>query len=251
MKLLLAAVSVLCFSALAAQHDFPNCQTTYFKNGTVSTTQCYDKNNRFGKARAFNLKGEKIYERELRKAGGHSTVSFTFYKNGAVQKAEWRSAPDGGIQWYSNVTAFAEDGTLLSSVDRNYDDGVTVPLKHTPNPESPVTKTGDTANMKQETLTGAVIYENEFWYINHSGQKLIITAVRNRNEFFTALVSKEGSVKGGSFILAQQFDTPDKYFSFSVQPLNNKAKQKFTVSLLPELTNTVKEGLRRYYYEIK
>src|SRR5689334_2886381 len=109
LKSLLASVFILWFSSIVAQHDFPNCQHTYFKNGSISTSQCYDKNNRFGQAMAYNAKGEKVYDRELRKVGGHSTVWFTFYKSGAVQKAEWSSAPDGEIQWYSNITTFAED----------------------------------------------------------------------------------------------------------------------------------------------
>lgn len=220
--------------------------------GTTSTSQCYDKNNRFGKARAYNIKGEKIYERELRKVGGNSSVWFTFYKNGAVQKAEWSSAPDAGIQWYKNVTTFSEDGTQLSSVDNNYDDHVTIHQPYVPEkePQKP-SPAADTTKPKSETMTCAVIYSNEFWYINHSSQKVIITAVRNKDEFFTTVVSKGESVKGGSFILAQQYDAPEKHFSFSVQPLNTKAKEKFTISLLPELTNTVKEGVRRYYYEVK
>lgn len=252
MKLFLLPTFIICTLFVYAQHDYPNCKDTYFKNWKISTSKCFDKNNRFGKARAYNQKGEKIYERELRTVGGHSSVWFTFYKNGAVQKAEWRSAPDGGIQWYSNITTFAEDGTQLSSVDNNYDDHVTIHQPQIPikEPQKPL-PIADTTKPKSETVVCAVIYSNEFWYINHSQQKVIVTAVRNKDEFFTTVVSKGESVKGGSFILAQQYDTPEKYFNFSVQSLNPKAQQKSTINLLPELTNTIKEGVRRYYYEVK
>ncbi|MES2619768.1 MAG: hypothetical protein V4615_02875 [Bacteroidota bacterium] len=184
MKLFLF-LSFACSTFLVhAQHDYPNCKYTYFKMGTTSTSQCYDKNNRFGKARAYNLKGDKIYERELRAVGGHSSVQFSFFKNGSVRKAEWRSAPDGGIQWYSNVTTFSEDGTQLSSINNNYDDHVTtIQPAQKPAEESPVIK--DSIKLKSETMTCAVIYSNEFWYIIHSSQKIIITAVRNKDDFFT------------------------------------------------------------------
>lgn len=248
MKLLLLPLFAFSILFIRAQHDYPNCKDTYFKNGKISTSKCFDKNNRFGKARAYNQQGQKIYERELRTVGGHSSVSFTFYKTGAVQKAEWRSAPDGGIQWYSNITTFAEDGTQLSSVDNNYDDRLTIPYTQVPN-QKPAA--ADTVKPTLETMACAVIYSNEIWYINHSPHKIIITAVRNKDEFFTTLVSKGESIKGGAFILAQQYDTPEKYFSFSVQPLNPKVKQQFAFTALPELTNTIKEGVRRYYYEIK
>ncbi len=251
MKIFLLPLFIISTLLIYAQRDYPNCKYTYFKTGTTSTYQCYDKDKRFGKALAYNLKGQKIYERELRTVGGHSSVWFTFYKNGAVQKAEWRSAPDGGIQWYSNVTTFAEDGTVLSSIDNNYDDHVTVIKTQLPQQEIPKPATTDTIKPKPEVMVCAVIYSCEFWYINHSKFPVIVTAVRNKDEFFTTVISKGESVMGGSFVLAQQYDVPEKYFSFLVRPANNKVKQKFTFNLLPELTNTVKEGVRRYYYEIK
>lgn len=139
MKLFFFASFIFNILFVRAQHEYPNCKNTFFKVGTTSTSQCYDKNNRFGKARAYNLKGDKIYEREVRKVGGHSFVSFTFFKNGAVQQAKWRSTPDGGIQWHSNITTFSEDGTELSSVNRNYDDSPLTAIQRKPGDTKSVT----------------------------------------------------------------------------------------------------------------
>jgi len=110
---------------------FSNCKYTYFKNGKKATSQCYDADDRWGQARAYNDKGAVIYEKELRKIAGHSSVQFSFYENGAVKKAEYSSAPDAGIQWYRTYTYFAPDGTITSEIHNNYDDGpgTTAPFK--------------------------------------------------------------------------------------------------------------------------
>ncbi len=106
----------------AAARDYTNCTRHYFKNRKLSTSQCYDADHRWGKAIAYSSKGTIIYEKELRRVAGHSSVNFSYYASGAVKRAEWSSAPDGGIQWYSSVTDFAENGTITSFSENNYDD---------------------------------------------------------------------------------------------------------------------------------
>jgi hypothetical protein len=102
--------------------EYPLCKHTYFK-GTkkVSTSLCYDKDNRFGKATAYNRKGEIIYEKSLRKIAGHSSVTFSYYSDGAVSKACYSDAPDAGIQWYKSDTWFKNNGTIDHVTEQSND----------------------------------------------------------------------------------------------------------------------------------
>jgi hypothetical protein len=242
---------VVVLLTCSAQEPYAKCTYSYFKNKKVSTSSCFDKDNRFGKAIAFSTKGEKIYERELRNIGGHSTVWFTYHENGAVKKAEWRSAPDGGIQWYSNITTFSEEGTQLSYMENNYDDSPFTTIQRMQKPENSKREIEDSTKIKTQTIACAIIHSNEFWYINRTKFKVVVSATRNNYESFTTTLLRGDTIKGGEFILAQHYDNPEKYFSFSIKALNKKVKRKFAIVPIPVLTNTPKEGLRKYYYGIK
>ncbi|MBC7552734.1 MAG: hypothetical protein H7257_02015, partial [Taibaiella sp.] len=100
--LILMLFNLSSWSALANDNK---CEYHYFRGKRISTATCYEKNN-FGKAVAYNKKGEIIYEKHIRKVAGHSYVIFSYYRTGAVSKAVWHDAADGGIQWYSSITTF-------------------------------------------------------------------------------------------------------------------------------------------------
>ncbi len=92
----------------------------YFPNGAISTISYLD-NDREGKAIAYNLKGEVIYEKGIRRIYGSAGVSFSHHKNGMVHKANYSSHPDGGIQWYRTYTEFNEKGELIHEHEDNYE----------------------------------------------------------------------------------------------------------------------------------
>jgi len=102
--------------------EYPVCTHTYFKGSKkISTSTCYDNHQRFGKAIAYNRKGEVIYEKSLRKIAGHSYVTFSYYTDGAVSRAYWSDAPDAGIQWYKSDTWFKNDGTIDRVTEQSHD----------------------------------------------------------------------------------------------------------------------------------
>jgi hypothetical protein len=76
------------------------------------------RTNGLAKQLHTNKTGNVIYEKELRTIGGHASVEFTFYPNGALNKASWSSAPDAGIQWYNSTDIFSEDGKLVSHTEK-------------------------------------------------------------------------------------------------------------------------------------
>jgi hypothetical protein len=98
-------------------HKFPNGKTS-----TISVII----DNRDGYAKAYNLKGQVIYERTIRRYAGHASVYFQHHPNGMVKKAEYSSHPDGGIQWYRTYTYFDEQGNITSEIEDNWDTRVTV-----------------------------------------------------------------------------------------------------------------------------
>ncbi len=226
--------------------DYPKCSYHYFKNGKIATSECYDANNRFGKAKAFNKRGDVIYEKEIRKIAGHSYVQFSYYPDGAVQKAEWSSAPDGGIQWYSSMTYFSQDGTITEETENDYDNSPGKLLRYTQTKPPVITsKKPDTA----KTIACAVIYSTEFWYINNIRRPVIITATRGQEQFNTVVHPKE-TQKGGQFILAEQFEDPLKYYHFTVAPKYANDKNHYTLKPAPGKPEQASKAVRRYYLEV-
>ena len=236
-----------CHAGVA--QDYTDCSNHYFKNKRISTSACFDANKRWGKARAYDASGSVIYEKELRRVGGHSTVSFSYYDDGAVKKAEWSSAPDGGIQWYSSVTTFSQEGTITGITENNYDDRPTIQTLHAP--VKPQTTTPPTVLKKPDsshTAYCAVTYSTELFYINNNGQAVVVTATRGA-EHTTVKVHPKETIKGGQFILAQQFEDPTKYYTFSVAP-KYKKKSRYYVKLSTKEPEQLSKEVRRYYLEI-
>lgn len=241
---------LIAFQVSAQDKDYPRCKYSRFKNGKVSTSECFDTDNRWGRARAFNSAGKEIYNKELRRIGGHSSVEFSYYNNGAVKKAHWSSAPDGGIQWYRTTTYFSEDGKITSEIDDSYDKG---PGTFIRNPGPGYTKhEKPKVNPKPATTVEcAVIYSSEFWFTNTTRYTVEVDATRNNNDHFTITLKPRETLKGGYMIGAERFEDPSGFYKFSVKPTKEGIKQKFIIipsDKKPE--NPVKE-VRRYYYEVR
>lgn len=97
--------------------------TCYHANKQVSTTESWDQNEHWGKFEAWNSKGERLVEFELRKIGGHAGVDVSYYPNGQVSKLDYSSAPDGGIQYWNYIYTYNEEGVETSRVDLSRPDG--------------------------------------------------------------------------------------------------------------------------------
>jgi hypothetical protein len=94
----------------------------YFKGGKqISTKEWIDRDDRLGKAWAYNSEGKQIYQRETRRFAGHASVHFTYHTNGAVAIAEYSTAPDAGIQWHRDKTSFDESGNQTGFEEQGHD----------------------------------------------------------------------------------------------------------------------------------
>ena len=235
---LLTILLILAISA-SAQEQYTQCQYHYFGNKHISTSQCYDKDGRWGKARAYNKAGKQIYEAELRRVAGHASIEFDYYPEGAVSKAKWHSAPDAGIQWYNTTTYFDRSGNIPNVEHNDYDHspGTTVQL-----PRLPATVTPQ----KQATIACAAIYATEYWFINRCKYPVVVTVVKT-GAYATQkniTVAAGDTIKGVEVINAEQFVDIPQQFAFSVRSARRKRAAPVT-RWLPFTQPAA--SVRRYY----
>lgn len=101
----------------------------YHANGKISTEIFQRTSGGYadqGYARAYNAKGELIYNQPISRQGLISSVNFSYFRSGAVSYAEYNAHPDAGIQWYEKVTSFDESGRITMETQRSHDDYQTI-----------------------------------------------------------------------------------------------------------------------------
>lgn len=245
MHVILLAMVLLIQFAAAAQTN--KCKRTYYKNSKkMASEHCYDADERWGVARAYDQQGNVIYEKNLRKIAGHSSVSFDYYPNGAVRRAEWSDAPDAGIQWYRSITTFDERGKVINESKTGWDERPSTYLKR----EQETVTTPQPTIPKQETVTCAVLYKNEMWVNNTTPYNVTITTTRKGQPTETqqTLVPSKTSKQVGTLILAQQHDEPSKYYELKASTNNKKVRIKVLAAEKEPLS--VNTETTRYYYEL-
>lgn len=98
-------------------------KTCYHNNGKISVMEVWDKERRSGRMIGYNNKGKEIINYDLRRFAGHSSVYLEYYNNGQIKKAEYRSAPDGGIQFWHIIHNFDSQGNQTEYYDLSQPDG--------------------------------------------------------------------------------------------------------------------------------
>ncbi|WP_133162434.1 hypothetical protein [Flavipsychrobacter stenotrophus] len=242
--LFILLLSITLASLHISAQEYQVCVYHYFNNKKVSTSQCFDKDKRWGKALAYDKTGKIIYEKELRRVAGNSSVDFTYYPDGAVSRAQWHSAPDAGIQWYNSTTYFSKDGTIEKVEENSYD--MTPGLKElkVPGEYTPQIK-------KQEAARCGAIYSTEFYFINKYKYPVNITATRKGNaaDIKTVTVNPGDTAIGGSFIMTEQFVELSDYYTFSAIPTKTRKGRSYSIVLckVPGF-ETISKATRRYHY---
>jgi hypothetical protein len=130
MKLFFVTILIICGHVSNAQL---NCKTKQLPtgietsclhaNGKTSTLETWDTDKRWGKLKAYTNSGKELFSYELRKVGGHASVYLSYHTNGQVKKAEYSSAPDGGIQFYNIISEYDEAGNQTRYTDLSQPDG--------------------------------------------------------------------------------------------------------------------------------
>lgn len=140
MKIPLLVIAVFSFCLAKAQKEEwkktgdGDMRIVYHSNGKVSTEILISNKVAYleqGYAKAWDRKGNLIYEKPVSRTAMISSVFFKYYDNGAVKSAEFSSHPDAGIQWYREWTTFSEDGTITDVQKQSHDDTVTLRIPET------------------------------------------------------------------------------------------------------------------------
>lgn len=261
-------VSQLLF---AQNKEFKKCEYTYFKNKSVSTSKCFDEYDRWGKATAFNNKGEIIFERNLRKVGGHSSVYFSFYPSGAVHIAESSDAPDGGIQWYKSKTTFDESGKVIDYWEQSNDDLRRPSVMLNPNrdekppqpqnpppapkpepkpvqPPQPVIPPATTLKPNE----CAVPITSQLWLVNKTPVKIkvLIWPENPRDPERTVEIEKEQSIMVGFLNADKGFDDPYAKYTLKVSAADPKVKRIYKITKHSPYTVHESRDTKKYFYRV-
>ena len=229
-----------------AQHEYTNCKYHYNRNGKIASSVCYDRDGRWGKAKAFGIKGELIYEKEVRHVAGTASVEFSYYENGAVKAAKWYSAPDGGIQWYNTTTFFSPEGKIEREEEYNYYDK---PTTHTVLTKEPLVR----KTAEPETQRCGAIYVTELWFINNTNYTIRVQVSRRGIPLVDSvtLLKPGDTAKGDEFYMAEQFVDPNEYYNFSVFYCGRHKKKKSNLVFYQSTFRILEKTRKRVYYTIK
>lgn len=97
--------------------------TCFHKNGNPSYIEIWGASKREGTMNCYNASGKQILSHLLRRFAGHASVYLDYYENGQIKKAEYSSAPDGGIQFWRIIYYFDETGNETGRTDMSEPDG--------------------------------------------------------------------------------------------------------------------------------
>jgi len=211
----------------------------YFRNGKLSSIQILE-DNRFGKALAYNEKGELIFEQSIRRIGGHASVYFSYYESGAIKKAEYSTAPDGGIQWYKSYSEFNEKGERTNFYELSNEQ-----LMH------PFTEPYTEPQVQPivvQPIPKEALKKNEIIIVNETNFILLLKLVRAGKEE-TVILEKKKTLRFDQIFASSEQDFDSKFsFTYTIPNARSEKKVKLTRSLLDQTEN---KQLRLYTFKKK
>ncbi|MGV3630372.1 MAG: hypothetical protein ACO1O6_04165 [Bacteroidota bacterium] len=220
--------------------DKENTTTCHHKTGAKSTVESWDKQGREGKITGYDKQGKELFCYSLRSFAGHASVYLSYHANGQVQKAEYSSAPDGGIQFYQEWYTFDENGVQTSFRKMDYPQELTSPFKE-PAREDTVQKP-----RKQPEPEAFVPYETVFKIINTTRKRVILDITGNTNKW-TELKSSEISCPADretsidTIVLSNHYLEAHEGYSVSLSGKNKKKARYRIISAQPGLSDGRKE----------
>ncbi|TVR79757.1 MAG: hypothetical protein EA412_05850 [Chitinophagaceae bacterium] len=224
MKYLYLLLFFISNTAVFAEMD--TIEIHFFDNGNLSTMKT--KSGMIGKAIAYNIKGEIIYQKEIRSFAGHASVYFSHHPNGAVKTANYSTAPDAGIQWYKSTTEFSPDGEITNKTVRSHDmrERIIQTYIVETGPENdelePDVQEEDTTFV-QEIMECASIHQNKISLVNHTPYELFIYFVYQREKYEYTLSSGE-KMEAFTYISAEISNPPGDNLQFGYVSLNTSNK---------------------------
>ena len=226
----------------------------HFRNGTLSTTEWRDRDDRFGRSIAYDPNGREIFSYHTRRVGGHASVYFSYHPNGGVSKAEVSDAPDGGIQWYRSTTTFDEAGNRTGFTEEGRDNYG--PL-HSPGridlrEQAPVELT---VPPKQEAVACQKMFVNEVYLVNATRQagKARVKALQPSPALKDSehTLAPGDTVRLGTYSVGETFAVPEKHLSVDVHRVLRNRKRTPAAGQLRTDEVSVSAEHRRYFLVVR
>jgi hypothetical protein len=195
----------------------------YHASGKISTAEFWDNEKRWGRMTGFDSEGKELFDYFLRSFAGHASVNLSYYPNGQVKKAEYRSAPDGGIQFYHIIHHFDEAGIQTAYVDLSQPDGRPVVLN--PNEvkyPSPDQNPKIEKPVATEAMSCATPCMSVFSITNETTRKITVNLIPVQNFWkimpphYNLVIPPKTSMAVDSVILAERYFTHNEAYKMEV-----------------------------------
>jgi hypothetical protein len=246
--IMVSAVVYAQLNCKTIQRNDSTVTTCYHANKKTSTIESWNENKYWGRMQCFDSKGKEIINYQLRRVAGHASVYLNYYSNGQVSKAEYSSAPDGGIQFYKIIHHFNEQGEQTGYTDLSQPDGrpvITIPqhLYKNPDEQSPVVK----EPVRPEVIKCAVPFQTVYRVTNETRRKVTINLIPLNSQWATLkphkqiIIKAKTSIAIDSIILAERFMSLDESYRIEVIFPKKAKKQPKVITALPKESTTRKE----------
>jgi hypothetical protein len=220
----------------------------YHANKKPSSIESWDGNKYWGRMQCFDFKGKEIINYQLRRVAGHASVYLNYFPNGQISKAEYSSAPDGGIQFYRIIHRFNEQGEQTEYTDLSQPDGrpvITIPqhLYKNPDQQSPIVK----EPTKLEVIQCAVPFQTVYRVTNETRRKVTINLIPLNSQWATlkphkqVIIKAKTSIAIDSIILAERFMSLEESYRIEIVSPKKISKQPKVITAIPKQSPTRKE----------
>src|SRR5690606_22283698 len=202
-SLLLAAQD----GSITLQTDTGTVVLHFHATGEVSTREWTDAANRQGQSWAYDRSGRVIFHRGTRRFAGHESVGFSYHPNGAISKAAYSHAPDGGIQWYKSTTTFDPQGEQTGHTEQGRDNYGPLPRVGIPT-QGPL----DTTRYRQEVVREQHMFINEYFVVARRNCRVQLRPMQASPaaKDLDATLLKGDTLRGGAYSMGEQFVPPQE-----------------------------------------
>ncbi len=214
--------------------------TCLHSNKKPSSVESWDKNRYWGRMQCFDSKGKEIINYQLRRVAGHASVYLNYYPNGQISKAEYSSAPDGGIQFYQIIQRYNELGEQTEYIDLSQPDGrpvlrVIIDPQYQPEHKEPTVP----PLPKQTVEQCAIPYLTVFRITNNTRKKVVVNLVPLGGQWATLkayngfILKPKQSVLVDSVTLAERFLHINDTYSIQIVSPKKPSRQPKVVIAMP------------------
>jgi len=222
----------------------------YFTDGKVSTkVWTHGPDYRVeGRSWAFDHSGKVLVEWHTRTYAGHSSMDRTYHPNGAVNKVEVSTAPDGGIQWYRGTYTFDDQGKQTGFMEQGHDNDGLIP--------SPgvrvMMKPEVTVPFKQEEVREQHMFVNEIFVVNSTKWACVLTAKATDPSpgltGGTFTLRPGDTLRVGMYSKGEVFPPPAKHVTLLAQRPNGKGRKRSPMELVLLQQKQASPEHRKYFY---